>query len=697
MPAGGPLPFRPVNLLAGSPSPYLAAAAHQPVHWHPWGEEAFERARTEDRPVLLDVGAAWCHWCHVMDRESYEDPALAEFLNDAFVCVKVDRDQRPDVDARYQRAVQALSGQGGWPLTALLTPAGEAFYGGTYFPPDDRWGRPGFRQVLERVLAAWREQRDQVGRQAAAVRRVVAETLGQTRASEPAEGLLAEAEAGMLSAFDSRHGGFGDRPKFPHPTALLFLLTRAADGGADAPREAVARTLDAMAAGGIHDQIGGGFHRYAVDERWVVPHFEKMAADNAELLRAYVEGWAAFREPAWAGVARGVVRWVREVLEDPGGGYGASQDADVGLEDDGDYFTWTRDEAAAVLDPDELAAAATRWDIGTAGEMSHDPARNVLFLAATEDEIAFRAEQPVERVRELLASAAVRLAAARARRTAPAVDPTRYAAWNGMLAGAMLRAGAALEDDAAVASGLRALGRLRAESPGPDRVAHCPGGTADLLDDQVQVAAASLDAFEVTGDPAWLTWAEALLERAWREFRPAGGGALVDRAGGGPGLLDLEDRPLQDSPTPSPNGVAGAGFARLAALTHDLRWRERRDAQARAIAGAAAELGLHGAAALLAIDWALRPAAELVIVGAPGDPLAGLLHRRALATFLPRRVVRRLVPGAVEPATLPDALRGMLGTGPAPRAFACVGAVCHPPATSDEAWAGLLGSLVAGR
>ncbi len=682
-----------MNRLAGSASPYLAAAASQPVHWHPWGDEAFARARAEDRPVLLDVGAAWCHWCHVMDRESYEDAGLAGLLNAAFVCVKVDRDERPDVDARYQRAVQALTGQGGWPLTALLTPEGDVFYGGTYFPPDARWGRPGFREVLERALAAWREQRAEVTGQAAAVRRVVAGSLGEARAGEPTEALLAEGEARMTAAWDPRHGGFGDRPKFPHPTALLFLLQRAADGGAEGLREVVGSTLDAMAGGGIHDQLGGGFHRYSVDERWVVPHFEKMASDNAELLRAFTEAWAAFREPRWAEAARGIVRWVREVLEDPAGGYGASQDADVGLDDDGDYFTWTRAEAAAVLEPAEFAVAAERWDIGTAGEMSHDPARNVLFVAAGEEDLAFRTEQPAERVRELLADAAAKLRSARARRPAPAVDHTRYAAWNGMLAGAMIRAGVVFDEDAALASGIRALARLRDEAPAPDAVPHHPGGEAELLDDQVQVAAAALDAFEATGDAAWLAWAEAILDRVWREFRPSDGGALLDRLGGGTGLLAEPGRPLQDNPTPSPNGVAGVAFARLAALTHHPRWAERRDTHARAIAGGAGELGLHGAAALLALDWALRPAAELVIVGAPGDAEGERMHRRALATYLPRRTVRRLAGPPADAATLPEALRGMLQAGPGPRAYACQGAACGAPAASDAEWAAVLEAL----
>ena len=684
-----------MNLLATESSPYLASAAHQPVHWRPWGEQAFEEARRADRPVLLDIGAAWCHWCHVMDRESYEDPGLAGFLNEHFVCVKVDRDERPDVDARYQRAVQALTGQGGWPLTALLTPGGDAFFGGTYFPPEPRFGRASFRDVLERVHAAWRDQRHQVGVQAEAVRRAVAESLAEARPGEPDEALLAAAEERMAAHFDAVHGGFGTRPKFPHPTALLFLLHRAADTGAQPAREVVGRTLDGMAAGGIHDQLGGGFHRYSVDERWVVPHFEKMASDNAELLRAYVHGWTAFREPRWEEAARGIVRWAREVLAEAGGGYAASQDADVGLHDDGDYFTWTREEVAAVLSPDELAVAAARWDIGTAGEMEHDPARNVLFVAAREEDIGFRMERPVEQVRELLVSAAEKLRAARALRPEPFVDRTRYAAWNGMVAGALLGAGAALGDAWAREHALLTLARLRREAPAPDRVAHQPGGSADLLDDQVHVAQAALDAYEVTADATWLAWAEALLDRVWRDFRDPEGGALFDRAdASGEGLLSARGQPVQDNPTPSPNGVAGVAFARLAALTHAPRWAERRDRQARAMAGSAAELGLHGAACLLALDWAVHPPAELVIVGAPGDAEADLMHRRALGTFLPRRVVRRLAPGAVDPAVLPEAMRSMLAAGPGPRAYACIGASCSAPAATDAEWQDVLRDLL---
>src|SRR5918994_2811732 len=376
------------NRLSQSSSAYLQSAAHQPIQWFPWGTEAFEAARSQNRPVLLDIGAVWCHWCHVMDGESYENPDLADFLNQNFVCIKVDRDERPDVDARYQRAVQSLTQQGGWPLTAFLTPKGEVFFGGTYFPPDGKYGRPGFRTVLASVLEAYRARREQVQAQAKAIRRVLDEHLDEGAPGEVSAALLDEAMSQMARAFDSVNGGFGSQPKFPHPGALTLLLHRWYDQPSDQIRTMLDRTLQGMARGGMYDQLVGGFHRHSVDERWIVPHFEKMSYDNSELLRVYVDAYALFGNSEYAEVARGIVAWVRDVLAHPDGGYGASQDADVGLDDDGDYFTWTRDEAAAVLSPDELEVAAAYYDIGTAGEMHHNPGKNVLFVAGTVADIA---------------------------------------------------------------------------------------------------------------------------------------------------------------------------------------------------------------------------------------------------------------------------------------------------------------------
>jgi uncharacterized protein len=684
------------NRLSGSPSAYLQSAAHQPIHWYPWGREAFAAAESGDKPVLLDVGAVWCHWCHVMDGESYEDPAIAEFLNQHFVCIKVDRDERPDVDARYQRAVQTITQQGGWPLTAFLTPKGEVFFGGTYFPPDDKYGRPGFRSVLTSVLDAYRGSRDQVLAQAGAIRRVLDEHLDEAAPGQVAPAILDQAVSQMTRVFDSVNGGFGAQPKFSHPGAITLLLHRWHDQPSDQIRNMVDRTLQGMARGGIHDQLAGGFHRYSVDARWIVPHFEKMSYDNSELLKAYLDAYALFGTEEYAGVARGIVRWVREVASDPEGGYAASQDADVGLDDDGDYFTWTRDEAAAVLDPDELEAAAAHYDIGTAGEMQHDPGKNVLFIYASASNIALRTGRTLEATERLLESARNKLRAARARRSAPFVDRTRYTNWNAMMASAMIRAAAVLGDEWPRDHALRTLARIRKESADPDAVAHTPGGMTGLLDDQVQVAAAALDVYELTGDRDWLDWSERLMDRVWADYWDTEGAGLFDTArgrAGQEGLLPARAKPVQDTPTPSPNGVAGIVVARLHELTGTARWKERGTALVSAFAGRAEELGLHAAAYLLAVDWQVNPATHLVIVGDAADPTSTTMHRSASAGFFPRRVVQFLSPQDAPGRALPSVLRSMLSNGSSPRGYACTGTSCSPPAEDASSWAATLESL----
>jgi uncharacterized protein len=684
------------NRLASSPSAYLQSAAHQPIHWYPWGKEAFAAAEAGDKPVLLDVGAVWCHWCHVMDGESYEDPALADFLNQNFVCIKVDRDERPDVDARYQRAVQTITQQGGWPLTAFLTPKGEVFFGGTYFPPDDRYGRPGFRSVLASVLAAYRERRDQVQAQAGAIRRVLDQHLDEAAPGEISPVVLDDAVSQMTRVFDQVNGGFGSQPKFPHPGAVTLLLNRWHDQPSEAIRTMIDRTLQGMARGGIHDQLAGGFHRYSVDARWIVPHFEKMSYDNSELLKVYLDAYALFGTDEYAEVARGIVRWVREVASDPEGGYAASQDADVGLDDDGDYFTWTRDEAAAVLSPEELEVAAAHYDIGTAGEMQHNPSKNVLFVYASSANIALRLGQTVEQIEQLLHSAQEKLRAERARRTAPFVDHTRYTNWNAMMASAMLRAAAVLGDEWAREHTLRSLTRVRQESTEPDAVAHTPGGMTGLLDDQVQVAAAALDAYELTGTRDWLEWARQLMDRVWTDYWDAEGGGLFDVAPGrtsNEGLLPARAKPVQDTPTPSPNGVAGIVVARLHELTGEQRWKDRGSALLAAFAGRAEELGLHAATYLLAVDWQLNPATHLVIVGPADDPTTIEMHRSAISSFHPRRVVQLLGPADARDTPLPDPLRSMLTLGSSPRGYACSGTSCSRPAEDAASWNGVLEAL----
>src|SRR6202522_657575 len=364
------------NSLARAASAYLRSAMHQPVKWNEWGEEAFALAQAEDKPILLDIGAVWCHWCHVMDRESYESAATVQIINDHFIAVKVDRDERPDVDTRYQAVVSAISGQGGWPLTAFLTPEGKPYFGGTYFPPADQHGRPGFQRVLLTMAEAFQNRRSDVNESAGSVMAAIEHNESfMGRSGNPGSELVAKLVGAALKQFDARSGGFGSQPEFPHSGAIDLLLDSASrvSGSAgedfsEAAKTAALSTLQKMAKGGIYDHLAGGFHRYSVDERWVVPHFEKMAYDNSELLKNYVHAYQTSVEPEAARVAREMIQWIDEWLSDrERGGFYASQDADFSLEDDGDYFTWTRDEAAAVLTADELAIASGYYEIGEIG------------------------------------------------------------------------------------------------------------------------------------------------------------------------------------------------------------------------------------------------------------------------------------------------------------------------------------------
>lgn len=662
-----------MNRLAGQASAYLAAAAHQPVHWHPWGEEPFRLARATDRPVLLDIGAAWCHWCHVMDGESYEDTALAQFLNDNFVCIKVDRDERPDVDARYQRAVQALTGQGGWPLTAILTPDGEVFYGGTYFPPDGKYGRPGFRAVLERVLEIWSRERGKVAATATELRDHVGRALLESAPGELGPGVVLQGADSMARLFDWRYGGFGTAPKFPHPGAIEFLIGRWWDTGESWPREIAEKTLTAMARGGVYDQVGGGFHRYSVDERWIVPHFEKMAFDNAELLLAYLRGYAAFGTPLFRETAEGIVSWVFEVLADREAGcFGASQDADAEPGDDGDYFTWTPDEAHAVLSREEWEVARRYWDIYPEGEMRHDPSRNVLWVARSVEALARETGRDPAQVRDLVESSRAKLKAARDSRRAPFVDRTPYASWNAMLAGAFLEAGTVLERSDCTEFALRVLELLwdRAFVPGqgmPHRfsVSSVPSiPPVFLLDDQVHAASAFITAFEHTGDGRWLDrgreMVDIMLAFHWDD---AGGGLFDTREEGGSGLLALRAKPIQDAPTSSPNGTAALVLLRLAAVSGEAAFARRAEELLRSFAGAAVQLGLHAATWLRAVDWLVNGACTIEV--APG-PSGQDLVKEALTVFRPRKVV---IPRATSPVP---------GMDP-PVALVCAGRACSTP------------------
>jgi len=353
---------------------------HQPIAWQEWGEAAFRQAQQENKPILLDIGAVWCHWCHVMDRESYDNPEIAQIVNERFIAIKVDRDERPDIDSRYQIAVSSISGQGGWPLTAFLTPEGKPFYGGTYFPPEDHYGRPSFKRTLLAIADAYREKHGDVVEQAKLVENAIsrAESFpgGKAGFSPTTVDRILES---TVKLFDAEHGGFGGAPKFPHPGALDLIIDQSVRTNDQELRRVFVTTLEAMARGGVYDQLAGGFHRYSVDERWIVPHFEKMSYDNSELLKNYVHAYQATGREFFAAVARDIIRWMDDWLSDrTRAGFYASQDADFSMEDDGDYFTWTREEAQAVVTPQEAEVASLHYDINEVGEMHHHAAKNVL-------------------------------------------------------------------------------------------------------------------------------------------------------------------------------------------------------------------------------------------------------------------------------------------------------------------------------
>jgi hypothetical protein len=658
----------------------------------PWGKDAFERARREGKPVLLDIGAVWCHWCHVIDRESYEDPALAELINERFVPVKVDRDERPDVDSRYQLAVQALTGQGGWPLTAFLTPDGHVFFGGTYFPPQDLYGRPGFRTVLEKVSDRWSREGEHAKAHALALHQELERSVAARRPGELDARLVDEALEGFLRLFDGVNGGFGGAPKFPHPAALELCLARYARTREPHLRTLLEGTLDGMALGGIHDQLGGGFHRYSVDAEWVVPHFEKMLYDNAGLLRNYARGWQLLRDPRHRAAAEGIVRWALQRMADPRGGFCGSQDADVGLDDDGDYWTWTLAELRdAVRDPDLERMLREHFDVGERGEMHHHPAKNVLFVAKSAERLANELGLPAPMVEERLAHGKAQMLQARERRTMPAVDTTLYASWNGMMAGAMLHASRALGDAACRDAALKALDRVLREAYRPgEGIAHVLGDggarVRGLLEDQVFVADALLDAYEATGEARWLRAAEELLRWTLDHFQDPQDGLLTDTARDvhdtqGVAALAARRKPVEDAPTPAANSVAASALDRLAAIAGDEGFRAAADRILRGMAGSAARMGLFAGSFFLALEQHLQPHTQVVIVGR--GPEARALHEAALQSFAPNLVVLPAAEGGFVPAPAREAAGSWLGEEHAV-AVVCRGQACSPPARSPE-------------
>jgi uncharacterized protein len=683
------------NRLKDSASPYLRSAAHQPIDWYEWGESAFARAQSEDKPLLLDIGAVWCHWCHVIDRESYENPDVARIINEHFVPVKVDRDERPDVDSRYQAAISAISGQGGWPLTGFLMPDGRPFYGGTYFPPVDQQGRPSFQRVLLAVADAYKNKRDDLLKTADALAEAVAKAEAFSGARAEFDPRVVDAQiSSMTQQFDIRHGGFGRAPKFPHASAVDLLLERYRQNGEKHLLAMAETTLEKMAKGGVYDQLAGGFHRYSVDELWLVPHFEKMSYDNSELLKNYVHGWQATRNPFLRGTAEGIIAWVNEVLSDQAnGGFYASQDADYSLDDDGDYFTWTLNELRAVLPPAEAPIMELYYDVESQGEMHHNPEKNVLWIARDAAGIANALGLDESTVRLSIASAKGKMLAGRKLRPTPFIDQTMYVSWNAMFVSAYLDAARALGGAIGKSCkefALKTLQRMLREAWSEQQgFGHRIGGPPlrGSLDDQVFGVMALLDAYEPILDAKYFQAALRTMDLAIEKYGDAEGGGFFDRALDAPAMggLDVRRKPFQDSPTPSANSVAAMALTRMHAYTDDPKYYDWAKRTLEAFAGVASQYGLFAATYGLGATLFAEHPTQVVITGAEGDSAAEKLEEAANSAYRLGKAVLRVAPGA-SLENLPVALRQTLPHLPKDKAQAlvCAGSTCLPPMSDPE-------------
>jgi uncharacterized protein YyaL (SSP411 family) len=722
------------NALADASSAYLRSAMLQPVRWYQWGEEAFAAARRENKPILLDIGAVWCHWCHVMDRESYENPELAEVVNREFIAIKVDRDERPDIDSRYQAAVSAISGQGGWPLTAFLTSDGQPFFGGTYFPPDERWGRPGFKRVLENIAVAYRERQGEVMDSAKQVMNVLthAESFaGRAAAFSPA--IIDKIAQSAVRMFDVQHGGFGTAPKFPHPAVMDLLIDRYARGGEQYLKTVIETTLEKMAQGGVYDQLAGGFHRYSVDERWVVPHFEKMSYDNSELLKNYVHGFQATGNLFFAHVARDIVRWMDEWLSDrERGGFLASQDADINLDDDGDYFTWTVEETRAALTEEEAKVVELHYDIGEVGEMHHNEAKNVLHVRASLEDIAVRLGTKPERVQSILHSAKKKMYAARLKRPTPYVDKTVYVNWNALCVSAYLEAGRVLGLEEARRFALRSLDRVLAEAwdndkglshviaysedaaarppsavrGDPQESATAPKQVPGLLDDYAFTALACLDAYEATSDLSYFHFAKKIADAMVERFFDATSGGFLDApatAEGGCatqlGALAARRKPFQDAPTPAGNPAAAIALLRIFAYTREPSYQSEAEETLEVFAGLAEQYGMFAGTYGIAGICLSAPHIQVIVVGS--DALAERLSAEALAPFALNKAVLRLADSEAAPQNLPPVLAETIPNLPAVKAgetvaVVCSGFTCRPPVSDPKELRRVLREVIAG-
>jgi uncharacterized protein YyaL (SSP411 family) len=682
------------NRLAHESSPYLLQHAHNPVDWYPWGAEALERARSENRPIFLSVGYSACHWCHVMERESFENAETAAIMNRLFVNVKVDREERPDIDAIYMDAVQALTGQGGWPMSVFLTPEGQPFYGGTYYPPEPRYGMPSFRQVLNSVSEAWRNRPEQVAGQAQRLTQMLNRSASIGAGSAAADGGAGDVGTDTLEAaverlrqyFDEEEGGFGSQPKFPQPMTLDFCLTQYKRTGSLDALLMAELTLEKMAQGGIYDQIGGGFHRYSVDGEWLVPHFEKMLYDNAQLLRSYLHGWQVTQRPLFRRVVEETIDYVLREMTSPEGGFYSTQDADSEGHE-GKFFVWSPAEIEELLEPHDAALIESYWGMSQRGNFE---GKNILHVSRTPEDVARRFRVTVAEVDETLSRARTLLFGARQLRVAPGRDEKVLTEWNGLMIHALAECGAVLGRTDALAAAAAAAGFVLDKMSQPDGKLYraYKDGRARFngyLEDYAAFIRGLIALYEATFDLRWLAEASRLTQILFAQFHDGANSGFF-QTGSDHEQLVARRKDYIDNAIPSGNSMAAEALQRLAVLVGNDDYRREalriclsmKEAMAQQPTGFGRLLGV--------LNSLLVPSQEVALVGEPADPatqaLLAELHRR----YLPTTVLAGKAPDAEAPLPL---LEGRSLVEGKPAAYVCENYACRLPVTDPAALAAL--------
>jgi uncharacterized protein len=700
-----------MNRLSSEKSPYLLQHAGNPVDWYPWGKEAFDAARAGDRPIFLSVGYSTCHWCHVMEHESFENEDVARLLNDHFVSIKVDREERPDVDRVYMSFVQASTGGGGWPMSVWLTPDLQPFFGGTYFPPASRWGRPGFADVLRQIAELWRGDRERVVRAAAEIgERVARASVLSGGDSVPGERSLARAADEFRRSFDDRFGGFGGAPKFPRPSELFFLLREFRRTGDDGLRDMVVRTLHAMAAGGMRDHVGGGFHRYSVDAQWRVPHFEKMLYDQAQLALAYLEAAQAGGGGALLEIAEDTLRYVQRDMTDAAGGFHSAEDADSmppgaphgARKAEGAFYTWSADEIGQLLGADARVVKA-RFGIRDGGNAPNDPhgefaGRNILYLASPLDDVARECGQPAEAVAEALGRARQRLFEARRVRPRPHLDDKILTAWNGLMIAAFARAarvvaamrpGGRAASEGYLASARRAASFLREriwDEPGGRLLRRYRDGEAAIegyAEDYACLVFGLIDLFEADGDAAWLEWALRLQSRQDALFWDDARGGWFGTTGTDPSV-PLRLKEDYDGAEPGASSVAALNLLRLGHLVGDPAMGARVDRTFKLFATRIESMPRAVPMMLSALSTWHAGMQQVVVTGERRDASADALIAEASRVFLPFAIVVPSLPSTESLARVAPEIAAMRPRAGRATAYVCRDFSCQAP-TSDPA------------